>query len=199
MHGFAAFAIAFSILFHVWHSQNSFFRRFGLQDTWTIVLNGTLLFLVPFYVYPLKFLFTLLVNEFLGGQGLVRLKDGQLVPMLENAHQANMMMLIYGSGFVAVFVIFVLLYLHALRLKDQLHLSEIEQYDARESIEQNIINGLGGTCVHSQCLLLGNTRLAGLSYLLIAPCVTLQRTIRGRQRRRRFGMTANICGPPKRI
>src|SRR5437016_10426914 len=49
MQGFAAFAISFAMLFQVWYTQHIFFRRYGLQDTWTVTLNGVLLFLVLFY------------------------------------------------------------------------------------------------------------------------------------------------------
>src|SRR5947209_17499716 len=51
MQGFGAFAISFAILFQVWYTQHIFFRRYGLQDTLTVVLNGVLLFLVLFYMY----------------------------------------------------------------------------------------------------------------------------------------------------
>lgn len=187
MHGFVAFAIGFAILFHVWYSQHSFFRRFGLQDTWTIVLNGVLLFLILFYVYPLKFLFTLLVSEFTGGKGIVHLKDGQLVPMLENSEQARTMMMIYGAGFASVFGIFVLLYFHVMQRKEQLNLSPQEQFDTQESLEQNAIMVLIGLLSTAIVALTGNTNMAGLTYILIGPAITLQRTLRGRQRRLKFG------------
>src|SRR2546423_5130053 len=67
MRGFGAFAISFTLLFVVWYNQYKFFRRYGLQDNVTMVLNGILLFVVLFYVYPLKFVFTLIVNLFTGG------------------------------------------------------------------------------------------------------------------------------------
>src|SRR6266436_400666 len=58
MRGFGAFAICFALLIVVWFNQYKFFRRYGLQDNLTIVLNTALLFVVLFYVYPLKFVFT---------------------------------------------------------------------------------------------------------------------------------------------
>src|SRR5258708_221116 len=58
MRGFGAFAISFGLLFMVWYNQYKFFRRYGMQDTLTVCLNGALLFVVLFYVYPLKFLFS---------------------------------------------------------------------------------------------------------------------------------------------
>src|SRR4029079_1289143 len=82
MSGFGAFAISFALLFLVWYNQHKFFRRYGLQDTVTIVLNAILLFLVLFYVYPLKFLFSFLVSKVTGGHGEVRLPNGNIESML---------------------------------------------------------------------------------------------------------------------
>src|ERR1700674_795675 len=62
MRGFGAFAISFTLLFVIWFNQYKFFRRYGLQDTTTVCLNAVLLFVVLFYVYPLKFLFSYLMN-----------------------------------------------------------------------------------------------------------------------------------------
>jgi hypothetical protein len=61
MREFPAFAICFAILISLWHEHYRFFRRYGLQDSRTIFLNGLLLFIVILYVYPLKFIFSLLV------------------------------------------------------------------------------------------------------------------------------------------
>src|SRR5207245_9272063 len=87
MRGFGAFAISFTLLFLVWFNQYKFFRRYGLQDNTSVVLNGVLLFVVLFYVYPLKFLFTLLVNIFTGGGGQVRMPAGTTGLMVENGDQ----------------------------------------------------------------------------------------------------------------
>src|SRR5262245_5651942 len=62
MRGFLAFAICFALLVYLWYEHAKFFRRYGLQDALTTALNAAFLFLVLFYIYPLKFLFTFLVN-----------------------------------------------------------------------------------------------------------------------------------------
>src|ERR1051326_6106757 len=66
MRGFAAFALCFAMLSQVWFHHYRYFRRYGLQDTFTVALNSVLLFVVLFYVYPLKFVFTTLVGEVTG-------------------------------------------------------------------------------------------------------------------------------------
>src|ERR1041385_3265155 len=76
MRGFGAFAICFALLILVWYNQYKFFRRYGLQDNYTVVLNAGLLFVVLFYVYPLKFLFSFLVSMFTGWGAKIRLPNG---------------------------------------------------------------------------------------------------------------------------
>jgi len=142
MSGFGAFAISFGLLFLVWYNQHKFFRRYGLQDTVTIVLNAVLLFVVLFYVYPLKFLFTFLVNRFTGGHGEIRLANGNIESMLENDSQMGTLMLIFGAGYLAIFAVFVLLYLHAYRRRQQLELTELERFDTVSSIQESGINCL---------------------------------------------------------
>src|SRR5687767_11027627 len=63
--GFVPFAASFSLLTWIWYEHNLFFRKYGLQDAWTATLNAALLFVVLFYVYPLKFLFTAAFSFFI--------------------------------------------------------------------------------------------------------------------------------------
>src|SRR5689334_20313949 len=58
MRGFVAFAASFAVLIMIWYEHYTFFRRYGLEDLWIIVLNSALLFVVVLYIYPLKFMFS---------------------------------------------------------------------------------------------------------------------------------------------
>ena len=58
LRGFFAFGLSFAMLVLIWAAHNGFFRRYGMDDAGTVVLNSILLFVVLFYVYPLKFLCT---------------------------------------------------------------------------------------------------------------------------------------------
>jgi Endosomal/lysosomal potassium channel TMEM175 len=122
LRGFVGFGLSFTVLLMMWVAHNGFFRRYGLQDGWTVAINSLLLFLVLFYVYPLKFLFTSLVDRFLG----IESEGG-----IRSVAELRSVMLIYGLGFVAVFVCLVLLYLHAWRRRDELELDELERHEAR--------------------------------------------------------------------
>ena len=75
-----------------------------LQNAVTVTFNERLLFVVLFYIYPLKFLFTFLVNVFFG--------LGSLSGVIERG-QMGSLMIIYSIGFIAIFSIFCLLYYHA--------------------------------------------------------------------------------------
>jgi hypothetical protein len=185
MHGFGAFLVSFMLLFFVWFTQYKFFRRYGLGDTTTVVLNAALLFVVLFYVYPLKFLFSFLIDKFTGGFGEVHLPNGNLVHMIENNEQMASLMVIFSLGYLAVFGVFVLLYWHAYRRRDALELNEIERFDTRESILESSLNC--GIAVISLLIVLigGRDRagFAGMAYMLTAVVMTLNGMIMGKRRR----------------
>jgi uncharacterized membrane protein len=184
MRGFGSFAISFALLFMVWFNQYKFFRRYGLQDTITVCLNGILLFVVLFYVYPLKFLFSYLMNVFTGGHGEVRLANGNIEAMVEG-NQMKSLMVVFGIGYVAIFAVFILLHLHAYRKRSTLALNELEIFDTRNSIQESALNcavGLVSICIAAFG---GNySPLAGPVYLLIGVIMTVHGTINGKRRRR---------------
>ena len=66
MRGMPAFAACFALLFLVGFNQYRFFRRYGLEDSPTIALNGCLLFVIVFFVYPLKFVFGFVIGLVMG-------------------------------------------------------------------------------------------------------------------------------------
>jgi len=186
MHGFGAFLVSFLLLFFVWFNQYKFFRRYGLQDTATVALNAALLFVVLFYVYPLKFLFSLLVNQFTGGHGEVHLPNGNVVAMIEGNDQLASLMIIFSLGYLAVFGVFVLLFWHAYRKRSALDLNELEQFDTRESIQEGALN-CGIALVSILIVIIGGPRragLAGVAYMLTAVVMTVNGIIMGKRRKK---------------
>ena len=160
--GFVAFAFSFSMLILIWTAHNGFFRRYGLQDSWTVFINSVLLFVVLFYIYPLKFLSTALTGVFFG------LGPGAEKPMLTSRDQMASLMLIYGLGFIAVFACFSLLYLRATRAKE-LELDQVEQLDARAWMRHYLIF-VGVGCASVAIVLAGGPLfLAGIIYSLLGP------------------------------
>ena len=169
MRGFFAFAICFAILFNVWFMHYRFSRRYGLQDRTTHVLTAVLLFVVLFYVYPLKFLFGTLFDRVFG------------YPVASiDLTQAIHLLVIYGVGYTAVFVVFLLLYLHVLRHREQLELDEVELLVTREALWANVLSVLVGL-LSITIALCGRPDLAGWSYLLLGVVHTANGTYFGKQ------------------
>jgi uncharacterized membrane protein len=185
MRGFFAFAICFALLFQVWWRHFNFFRRYGLEDTVTIALTGILLFVALFYVYPLKFLFTGLIDRALGGSGIVVHADGTREAVLES-WQATRLMQIYGAGIIAVFGVFALLYAHAYRKRQELALSAHEVLITRISILDNL--GFVAIAVVSIVIAtIGGPRwagIAGFTYAVIGPMKWVLGEYTGRQLKR---------------
>jgi len=111
--GFPPFFICFVLLITVWWAHFRFFRRYGLQDPATILINVTLLFTVLFYVYPLKFLFTIATTNV-------------AADVFTSPSQVRELMIVYGAGFAAIYLCFAALYWNAWRQRLHLRLSPLE-------------------------------------------------------------------------
>ena len=174
MRGFPAFAVCFLLLAIVWNSHYKFCRRYGLDDGLTRFLTCILLFLVLFYVYPLKFLFNLSINGLVGGNVM-----GD-VPITNN--QLSLLLVIYGLGFAAVYGALLLLYLHAWRLREVLELSVLERLDSRFAIYRIsmvvCVGLLAAWIAYMQWL----RQWAGFIYFLLFPILRISRIIHRRKR-----------------
>lgn len=154
MRGFPGFAICFAVLMWIWYIHHTYFRRYGMTDVYTIVLNTTLLFLVLSYVYPLKFVFSAMT-------GAIDVQRGN----------PKMLLLIYGLGFVGIFVLFFLLYLHAHRKREELELNEFEVHDTETAMWMYgayVVIGLVSIAL-SQFLAYRWAGVAGWTYFLLGP------------------------------
>ena len=173
MRGFLPFAICFFLFIDCWFEHHHFFKRYALQDNTTIVLNTALLFVVLFYVYPLKFMFTTMIR------GLLHQETGGVTPA-----RMPTLFTIYGLGFAAVFLVLTAMYTHAWRRRGALQLNEVERIDTLESIFDNLCTGMFGII----STLLANTsaglRWAGLVYFLLVVPKTLVPSVMGHKRRR---------------
>jgi hypothetical protein len=136
MRGFVGFALSFALLFRLWGYQYRFFRRYGLEDPTTIRLNGVLLFVVLFFVYPLKFMTQTLTDFFFSG-GAATLRPGVLTRALAGGGY-DLLLMFYG-GFGTVFLVLGLMYLHAYRMRDQIGLNALEALDTRITCERLLL------------------------------------------------------------
>jgi uncharacterized membrane protein len=134
MRGLPSFACCFALLVWIWHEHNLFFRRYGLQDGLTVFLNGMLMFVVLFYVYPLKFMFDSMFAQFSAAP------DVEQMTLTELSRASA----IYGLGFFVLFLIFALLYRHAYRKRADLQLTPAEEFDVRSFAAHHLLSaGVG--------------------------------------------------------
>ena len=172
LRGFLPFAACFAQFVLIWITHYRFSRRYGLEDAYTVFLNIVLLFLVLFYVYPLKFLFTRLFAGLAGIQGFEQM----------NMHDSSSLMKIYSLGFAAVFALFGLMYKHAVALADKLELNPVELYETRLSMQENFALMLFG--LSSVALTFIDAALSGWVYMLIGVYFWIHETIAGKRIRK---------------
>jgi uncharacterized membrane protein len=171
LRGLPTFAVSFAIIAGIWFAQYRFFRRYGVEDTVTVLLTLTLLFVVLFYVYPLKFVFRLAFNP---SPGAIADRD---VPLLFT---------IYGLGFTAVWVVLGLLYVNAYRQRRTLELTSWETFVTRASAIQHLSISAFGLLSAAVSFLVPapfTAPAAGCAYFLIFIPQVVFRRVRDRARR----------------
>lgn len=162
--GFPGFAAAFGIILILWHAHYIFFRRYALEDGITTALNAALLFLVLFFVYPLKYLATQL-STFLRSV----VEGAPAPPMAFEEAQGGLVTL--AVGYVAVFLMMAALYLRAIRKADQLDLNARERQLTRFGYAQyGIQAGVGFLVLLGAAFIpLPWSPFAGFLFFLIGP------------------------------
>jgi uncharacterized membrane protein len=150
--GFPVFAVCFALLFQVWWRHYRFFRSYDLEDGYVIAWTGALLFVVLFYVYPLKFVWSLAL-----AQGVT--EDAITLA------QVPTLFVIYGAGVIFVFSILAILYRHAYRLRVPLALTSDESLAARFQVYSNLSLAGWGAVSIVLALILGRIepRMIGLA------------------------------------
>lgn len=138
MYGAVSFACCFALLVWIWYEHNAFFRRYGLQDGLTTTINGALLFVVLFYVYPLKFMLDSLFARFLPPPRASVAIEGMALWQLGNASA------VYGAGFLVLFLIFGLLYRRAYAKRDELGLTPLEVFDVKAFAGHHLLSATVG-------------------------------------------------------
>jgi len=170
---FPAFAACFALLVMVWYYHYQFFRRFGVEDVYTIVLNTILLFVVLFYVYPLKYVFNGLIGPLVGSD----------TPwFVQGRGQGRTLMLFFSAGFTTIFVLLALMTLHAWRLREALELDALERLLTRGALRAHLLSASLG--VASLGLALVGERFvpwSGLIYFLMGPVQFANGYVTGRK------------------
>jgi len=135
-----------------------------------------LLFITLMYVYPLKFLFSLLMSELFG------FAETETIEL----SQWPLLVVIYGAGFVAVQVVFVLMYLRAYRLRAELELDALELSVTREELQGFLLNVAVGLLSIAIAILgdVDTLSWAGYAYLLLFPLQAINGRVMGFRRKK---------------
>ncbi len=176
LRGFLPFALTFALISWIWYLHYSFFRQFGLEDRLTIVLNSILLFVVLFFVYPLKVMANALVG--MGPNTFANLTE----------YDNRFLMVAYGSGVIAVFSVFFLLHCNAYRQREALDLAAEDLYDIGTALRAHASSTLLGvtSVVLAVTLPMSVFALSGLVYALEGPLQGVIGWTRGSRRATAF-------------
>lgn len=139
MYGFVGFIACTMMLFGIWNSHNEFFLRYGLTDKLTKTLNFLFLFLLLFYIYPLKYLFSFIGTLFylrikmaLGDQSeALLIKMNELSASNMEVEQWTDLMVRFGVGIFCIYTIFFAFYRNALKKREQLQLNDLEFHETK--------------------------------------------------------------------
>jgi len=164
--GIVTVAICFAMILGGWFSHYVFFRRYGLRDRFTVILNSCLLFLILFCVYPLKFLFATISGYLF--------RDSSAT-WLATTIQVNGRLALYALGFTAVFFLVAALFWNAWRHRDPLALNGVERLLTVSSIVDALGLAAIGLIACLGALVVPSTWCAysAALYFLIVPWKTL--------------------------
>ena len=122
--GVPAFAVAVVQLVWIWSAHSEWSERYGLRDTMSVVLSTALLIVMLVYIYPMRLMF----------EGLFWWGSGGYFPSslrFESFYDVRTMFVFLGTSLAALFVIYGLMYRHALRKQAILRLDDFEVYQTR--------------------------------------------------------------------
>ncbi|WP_435622768.1 TMEM175 family protein [Flagellimonas sp.] len=95
---FLSFGVSFFVLVGLWFVHYNFFRRTNYMDNWIIALNAVLLFVVLYYIFPLKSL----INTWIGKQKM-------------SMESFSSLFQLYSLGFCLIFLCLSLMYFRAFK------------------------------------------------------------------------------------
>jgi uncharacterized membrane protein len=182
LRGAPAFAVCFALFWLIWKEHHRFFSRYALADAKTSFLNAVLLFVVLLYVYPLKFLFTVMLGPLLGG-----VRDPSIQAI--EPSQVRPLMVIYSTGYAAVWAIFALMYRHAYAKRDALHLDPRQRFETGAQGGAMVAHMSIGLLSVAMALVAPQGMagaLSGFTYFLVGPAQWLYWSRVGRRRRLAF-------------
>lgn len=118
------FAASFATLMMFWLQHRRWSRRYGLENSKTILHSLALIFVVLVYVYPLRMLFEGMFSDLTGGYLSTSYQ-------IDSYQELRMMFVFYSTGFLAMSLITGQLYRTAMQSSSSLALNQVELRETR--------------------------------------------------------------------
>ena len=137
-----------------------------MEDGYTIFLNSALIFLVLFYIYPLKFMAQIIINMMILKNGFGVEFDVGFIGNVDAYH----LFIVYGAGVLFIWLILGLMYLHAYNKREILNLDNDELLITTNAIVANFIVSFVAA-VSIMLTILDMGYLSGWVYFSISPLI----------------------------
>jgi uncharacterized membrane protein len=119
------FICSIAVLGIYWRGHWLWSRRYGLEDSASILISWAMIVTILIFIYPLKAIFGAMWNLLSNGQ------VGQPLSLNTSESQARAIFAIYALGLIAISTEILLLYLRAWQLREPLRLNALERSTTR--------------------------------------------------------------------
>jgi hypothetical protein len=172
--GALPFFATVALLFLLWYQQYIFFRHYGLSDLSTIVLNLAYLAIILFYIYPLKFLFSILIASWTGINLFPKATEKGLA-ILTKADSPQLIIL-FSTGYFLVWTLLYMMHTRAMGFSKKLELNRFELLYTTKEKRGALWNAIVGITALILAWM-GAERLAGICYLCIPVILIINQQI----------------------
>lgn len=119
------FICSIAVLGIFWRGHWLWSRRYGLEDSASILISWAMIVTILIFIYPLKAIFGAMWNLLSNGQ------VGQPLSLHTSESQARAIFAIYALGLIAISTEILLLYVRAWQLREPLRLNALERSTTR--------------------------------------------------------------------
>lgn len=172
--GAVPFFATVAMLFLFWYQQYIYFRRYGLNDFTTILLNLIYLTIILFYVYPLKFLFALLISSWTGLDLFPEAAESGLA--IISYDDFPLLITLFSIGYFLIWFLLYLMHQRVLRFSTKFDFNHFELLFTKKESRGALWNSLLALFA-ILCAWIGAELMAGITYALIPVVLILNQLI----------------------
>ncbi len=158
------FFTTIAVIFTLWYQQYVFFRHYALNDFISILYNLIYLAVILFYIYPLKFLFSLLISSFTGIDLFPHANAAGLI--IIDMHDFPTLIMVFSAGYFFIWLLLYLMHRRAMAFAKRLLLNNYEITYTHKEIRGALWNCLVGV-LSIVFAAIGFEAMAGIVYLFI--------------------------------